>query len=142
MRVIARLNIGGPARHAVILQQGLSDAGYESVLVHGTPTPDEGSFEPLLASRGLTSVRLAGLGRRVNAFDDVVAFCSLLSLVFREQPDILHTHTAKAGILGRWAAKLAGVPLIFHTAHGFGFNDFPRPAIRNFYISMVQQQQQ
>jgi glycosyltransferase involved in cell wall biosynthesis len=131
VRVIARLNIGGPARHAVILQQGLSDAGYESVLVHGTPTPDEGSFEPLLASRGLTSVRLAGLGRRVNAFDDLVAFWSLLSLVFREQPDILHTHTAKAGTLGRLAGWLLNLTRgrrrrcqLVHTFHGHVFSDY------------------
>src|SRR5262249_60783893 len=52
----------------------------------------------------------------------------------RERPQVVHTHSSKAGILGRWAAKLAGVPFIFHTAHGFSFNDFQRPAVRNFYI--------
>src|SRR5204863_6512615 len=54
----------------------------------------------------------------------------------RERPEIVHTHTAKAGILARWAAKLAGVPYIFHTSHGFGFNDFQRRIERSFYIGL------
>jgi glycosyltransferase involved in cell wall biosynthesis len=74
------------------------------------------------------------LVREVRPIKDILAFVSLWQFFRREQPDIVHTHTAKAGILGRWAAKLAGVPFIFHTAHGFGFNDFQRPAVRNFYI--------
>jgi glycosyltransferase involved in cell wall biosynthesis len=61
---------------------------------------------------------------------------NLWRLFRRERPQIVHTHTSKAGIIGRWAAKLAGVPLVFHTAHGFGFNDFQRPAVRKFYIAL------
>src|SRR5688572_3823659 len=57
-----------------------------------------------------------------------------MKLFRKERPIIVHTHSSKAGILGRWAARLAGVPFIFHTAHGFGFNDFQRPAVRSFYI--------
>jgi glycosyltransferase involved in cell wall biosynthesis len=144
IRVIARLNIGGPARHAVILQQGLTDAGYRSVLVHGTPTPDEGSFEQLLASRGLTSVRLAGLGRRVNPFDDIVAFWSLLSLIFREQPDILHTHTAKAGTLGRLAGWLLNLTRrrhrrcqLVHTFHGHVFSNY-FSKVGSFIVRLIE----
>src|SRR5206468_714257 len=65
-----------------------------------------------------------------------LAFFKLWRLFRRERPDIVHTHSAKAGIIGRWAAKLAGVPFIFHTAHGFGFNDVQRPGVRKFYISL------
>jgi glycosyltransferase involved in cell wall biosynthesis len=144
IRVIARLNIGGPARHAVILQQGLTDAGYTSVLVHGTPTPDEGSFEQLIASRGLTSVRLAGLGRRVNPFDDIVAFWSLLSLIFREQPDILHTHTAKAGTLGRLAGWLLNLTRrrhrrcqLVHTFHGHVFSNY-FSKVGSFIVRLIE----
>src|SRR5206468_9802109 len=66
------------------------------------------------------------LVREVQPVKDALAFLQLWRFFRRERPQIVHTHTAKAGIIGRWAAKLAGVPLIFHTAHGFGFNDFQR----------------
>jgi glycosyltransferase involved in cell wall biosynthesis len=66
--------------------------------------------------------------------EDLRAIIYLWRLFRRERPDIVHTHSSKAGILGRWAAWLAGVPVIFHTAHGFGFNDFQRPLVRNVYV--------
>src|SRR5262245_11709889 len=72
--------------------------------------------------------------REVRPLTDARAFLSLWQFFRRERPKIVHTHSSKAGILGRWAARLAGVPLIFHTAHGFGFNDFQRPAVRRLYI--------
>src|SRR5262245_12013268 len=72
--------------------------------------------------------------REVRPITDFRAFLSLWNFFRRERPQIVHTHSSKAGILGRWAAKLAGVPVIFHTAHGFGFNDFQRPAVRRFYV--------
>src|SRR5436190_21222820 len=76
------------------------------------------------------------LVREVRPLKDALAFFSLWRFFRDERPQIVHTHSAKAGIIGRWAAKLAGVPLIFHTAHGFGFNDFQRPMVRNFYVSL------
>ena len=53
----------------------------------------------------------------------------------RERPDVVHTHSTKAGILARWAARLAGVPVIFHTVHGFGFNDFQSPIVRSTIVA-------
>jgi glycosyltransferase involved in cell wall biosynthesis len=125
MRAIARLNVGGPARHAVILNAGLDANGFRTVLVHGTPGVDEGSFEELIVEASIRAVRVPGLGRRVSVIGDVVAFSSLLRLVFRERPDILHTHTAKAGALGRTAGFLYNCTrrrrercLLVHTFHG------------------------
>jgi glycosyltransferase involved in cell wall biosynthesis len=74
------------------------------------------------------------LVREIRPLKDTLALLRLWRFFRRERPDIVHTHSTKAGIVGRWAAKLAGVPLIFHTAHGFGFNDFQSTAVRNFYI--------
>jgi glycosyltransferase involved in cell wall biosynthesis len=125
VRAIARLNIGGPARHAVILSERLAAKGFDTLLVHGTPAADEGSFEGLLTSRAVRAVRVPGLGRRVNAAGDLVAFWHLLRLLFREAPDILHTHTAKAGAIGRVAGTLYNVTrsrerrcILVHTFHG------------------------
>jgi glycosyltransferase involved in cell wall biosynthesis len=131
MRAIARLNVGGPARHAVILEHGLRERGFETLLVHGTPTSDEGSLEELIARRAVPAVRVPGLGRRVKPWSDLVALWHLLRLISREKPDILHTHTAKAGTLGRVAGILFNLTrrrarrcLLVHTFHGHVFSGY------------------
>src|SRR5687767_10234458 len=83
---------------------------------------------------GLMRFWIPPLVREVRPIQDALALFQLWRLFRRERPHIVHTHSAKAGILGRWAAKLAGVPIIFHSVHGFGFNDFQKPLVRNFYI--------
>ena len=126
LRVIARLNIGGPARHAVILNRGLNAEGYRTLLAHGRPAPEEGDLEELVFRNGLEAVRVPGLGRRIHATSDVIAFWTLLKLLFRERPDIVHTHTAKAGALGRCAGFVFNLTrtsrrarcAIVHTFHG------------------------
>ena len=131
MRAIARLNVGGPARHAVILEHGLRERGFETLLVHGTPTSDEGSLEELIARRAVRAFRVPGLGRRVKPWSDLVALWHLLRLISREKPDILHTHTAKAGTLGRVAGILFNLTrrrarrcLLVHTFHGHVFSGY------------------
>ena len=82
----------------------------------------------------LSRIWIPALIREVRPFQDALAFITLWRVFRRDRPQVVHTHSSKAGILGRWAAHFAGVPFIFHTAHGFGFNDFQRPAVRNFYL--------
>src|SRR4029450_3022063 len=90
LRAIARLNVGGPARHAVILEHGLRERGFETLLVHGTPTSDEGSLEELIESRAVRAIRVPGLGRRVKPWSDLVAFCNLLRLISVRKTDMWH----------------------------------------------------
>ena len=125
IRVIARLNVGGPARHVVLLNEGLERRGYDTLLVHGSVDESEASLEPLAADAGLATVRIAELGRRIRLLDDALAFWKLLRLVFDAKPDIVHTHTAKAGALGRVAAFTFNMTrrrrdrcVIAHTFHG------------------------
>jgi glycosyltransferase involved in cell wall biosynthesis len=125
LRAIARLNIGGPARHAIILDEGLRARGFECLLVHGSPSPEEGSFEALLDEHSVRSIRIHGLGRRVHVWSDLVAFWRFVRILLREKPDIVHTHTAKAGALGRTAAVVVNFirpaarrSLLLHTYHG------------------------
>jgi glycosyltransferase involved in cell wall biosynthesis len=125
LRAIARLNIGGPSRQAVILDRGLRASGFDCVLVHGTIGPDEGSFEHLLDQYAVRSIRIPQLGRRVYPWSDLLAFWRLVRNIFHEKPDIVHTHTAKAGALGRAAALVFNLSrpgkqraLIVHTFHG------------------------
>lgn len=123
VRLIARLNIGGPARHVTILDRGLRARGHDTLLVFGPVGAGEGSLEDLTAS--LRSRKVAELGRRIRPLDDVVAFARIVALLFRERPDVVHTHTAKAGTLGRLAAAVFNATrpkrrraLVVHTFHG------------------------
>ena len=136
VRVIARLNVGGPARHAVLLSRGLDARGYRGLLVFGETTPDEGSFADLAEAAGVCTERVSTLGRRLHAWSDLQAFSRLLRVLWRECPDIVHTHTAKAGALGRLGAALFNLmrrrsrrALVVHTFHGHVFvGYFPRVA--------------
>jgi glycosyltransferase involved in cell wall biosynthesis len=117
MRVITRLAGGGPPIHATLLNRRLQDYGFDSVLVFGECSAHEINVESLLASTDLVE-RVPMLGARLNPLRDLVALFQIWRLILRYQPDIVHTHTAKAGFIGRIAAILAGVPHIVHTYHG------------------------
>jgi glycosyltransferase involved in cell wall biosynthesis len=121
LRVIARLNVGGPALHVTYLTEGLAGRGYETTLVAGDVARGEASMAFVAARRGLSVVRAPGLSREVSPLHDLAAVLRLAQLIRREQPDILHTHTAKAGAVGRLAAALSGRArprVVVHTFHG------------------------
>jgi len=118
VRVIARLNVGGPARQAILLTERLDPARYDSILVTGHVSPHEGDMTNAARARGVFPIVLTGLGRAPSPLDDLRALIGLFRILLREQPAILHTHTAKAGALGRVAGLLAGVPTRIHTFHG------------------------
>src|SRR5262245_49075651 len=131
--VITKLELGGAQKVTLMTLERLPRDKYELGLVTGP--------EGLLVdwANRIPALQLewnGSLVREVRPLQDALAFLKLWRLFRRERPAIVHTHSAKAGIIGRWAARLAGVPLIFHTAHGFGFNDFQRPAVRNFYLAL------
>ena len=122
-RIIARLNVGGPALHTTLLTHALRPT-WDTVLATGRVASGEMEAGHLLARYDVQPVRIPGLGRAPRLRDDVRAFFALLQLLRRERPDIVHTHTAKAGALGRVAARLAGVPHVVHTFHGHVFHGY------------------
>ena len=131
LRLIARLNVGGPARHAVILDAGLRRLGVNTMLTFGPVGPAEGSLESLATGRGIPVRRIEQLGRRITPWDDLRAFAAIVQLLRRWRPDVLHTHTAKAGTLGRVAAMLHNCTLprkrrcaVVHTFHGHVFTGY------------------
>ena len=117
LRIITRMNVGGPAWQVSVLTRGLPRHGIENILVSGEVKGGEADYLELQDSN-LPVVRLAGLGRSVRLLGDLTAFVSLIRLMRAERPDIVHTHTAKAGFVGRLAAIVAGVPVVVHTYHG------------------------
>jgi glycosyltransferase involved in cell wall biosynthesis len=128
LRAIARLNIGGPARHAAILSDRLREHGFDTVLAYGSVDAAEGSLEYLVAARRIRATKVPELGRGIQWRSDLKALYGLVRLMFRERPDIVHTHTAKAGALGRVAALAYNVTrrrgrrcVVIHTFHGHIF---------------------
>lgn len=118
LRVIGRLNVGGPAIHAVLLTERLDPSRYASVLLTGTESPDEGNHFAL-HGRSLSSVKVIPTsGGRPDWRRDGTALLELYRCIKSYRPHIVHTHTAKAGVLGRLAARCAGVPVVVHTYHG------------------------
>lgn len=136
LRVIARLNIGGPALHAVLLTERLDPARYDSLLVAGTEEPSEGNYLALQGRTLGTLVLIPALGREIRGFQDLAALFRLIRLIRRVRPHIVHTHTAKAGTLGRLAALLTGVPLLLHTYHGHVFHGYFSPAKTRCFLAI------
>jgi glycosyltransferase involved in cell wall biosynthesis len=134
MRIIARLNIGGPAVHVALVTAGLNDRQFTSTLVTGTIGPAEGDMSYLAREMGIEPVVIPGLGREISPLDDLRALAALARLMRRERPHIVHTHTAKAGLVGRLAAFLTGAPVIVHTFHGHVFRGYFGPLKTRLFI--------
>lgn len=118
LRLFSRLNVGGPSIHVVLLTAGLRAYNYHTRLVVGHESPQEGNLLQWAHSQGVECEQLDGLGREIRLLSDFRSLVAIYRLIRQFRPEIVHTHTAKAGVLGRVAARLAGVPVIVHTFHG------------------------
>ena len=134
LRIIARLNIGGPAIHTILLTEKLNRNLFDSVLVAGSEDEHEGNMLNLMGENNVSPLVIPELGRDITFKDDIVAFFKIYRLIRRIMPQIVHTHTAKAGAIGRLAAKLAGVPVIVHTFHGHVFHSYFGRLKTNFFL--------
>jgi glycosyltransferase involved in cell wall biosynthesis len=135
VRIIARLNVGGPAKHVVWLTSGLEEAGYRSLLVAGTVPEGEEDMSYFAEQTGVTPLYIPEMSREISLKDAITTW-KLFRLLLRERPDIVHTHTAKAGTVGRVAGffyrwltpgVLAGRPRpckFVHTYHGHVFHSY------------------
>ncbi len=117
--IVTRLMVGGPSIQTILLTEGLSKDGFRCTLIYGTEDPHEGNMRHLAQSKGLQSIVLPELGKQINPKADLIALVKLYKLMKRERPHVVHTHLTKAGVLGRLAARMAGVPVIVHTYHGY-----------------------
>ena len=123
LRIIARLNIGGPAVHTILLTEGLNNNEFDSILVTGTIDKGEKDMLYFAKSKNVMPIIIPQLKRKINLFNDAIAFWKIFCIVKKERPDIIHTHTAKAGALGRGAGVLYNLTSVhkcklIHTFHG------------------------
>ncbi len=123
-RIITRLSVGGSSVHCILLAAHLNKEAFDVTLIKGSEAADEGNLENLLIQKQVTPLLVRRLKREMAFWDDLAAFVELYRRMRQERPDIVHTHSAKAGALGRVAAKLAGVPIIIHTFHGHLFRGY------------------
>jgi glycosyltransferase involved in cell wall biosynthesis len=135
VRIITRLNIGGPAIHTILLTRELPRLGYRSVLVAGDCEDGEGDMGYLLDAASPVH-RIPDLSRSVSPVRNLRAFWKLWRMLRKERPSIAHTHTAMAGCLGRAAAILAGVPVIIHTFHGNSLRQYFSPAASAVFLAV------
>jgi glycosyltransferase involved in cell wall biosynthesis len=137
--VIARMNLGGPAHQASFLSgRRFYPERYETLLVHGQLAPGEGSMADLAAQEGAETIYLPSLRQPVSPFHDPRALAQLRAIVRRFRPDLVHTHTAKAGFLGRSAALLGlrPRPVLVHTFHGHVLEGYFGPAKTKVYRNL------
>jgi glycosyltransferase involved in cell wall biosynthesis len=121
VHVIARLNVGGAALTVLELAAGQRRQGHDVLVVAGTIPPGEASMEHLAEELAVPYLHLAALQRELSATGDLAAVRALRRLIRERRPDVLHTHTAKAGATGRIAAVVSGrarPPAVLHTFHG------------------------
>jgi glycosyltransferase involved in cell wall biosynthesis len=131
------MNIGGPAVHIAGLMAGLDPCVYENRLIVGRPGRDEGDMGYLLKAEDLPPpMVIPELGRSVSPVRDLVTAAKLVPLLRRQRPHIVETHTAKAGFVGRLAARLAGVPIVLHVFHGHVFYGYFGPVQTRVYIGL------
>jgi glycosyltransferase involved in cell wall biosynthesis len=134
LHVITRMVKGGAQENTLATTVGFSGPGWSSSLVTGPALGPEGSLEPECLAAGVRMLRVPELVRELSPRRDLIALQRLTELMRREHPHIVHTHTSKAGILGRIAARRARVPVVVHTPHGHVFHSYEGRAKTRLFV--------
>jgi len=134
IHVITRLTLGGSSENTMSTMETLERAGYAGTLALG-PESESGTVADA-RRRGCRIVPIASLGREVRPARDVAAVVALWRLFRRARPAIVHTHTSKAGFIGRLAARLAGVPAVIHQPHGHVFYGYWGPRRTALFVAL------
>ncbi len=132
--IITKLELGGAQQNTLFTVSHLDRDQFSPVLITG-----RGGILDAEAAK-MQGVKIYFTGsviRDIRPWKDLTAFLEIYRILKTERPAIVHTHSSKAGILGRWAAWFAGVPVIIHTIHGFGFNDF-QPWPLRFLLILIE----
>ncbi len=121
LHIITRLDKGGSAQDTLLTTSRLDKEKFDVILISGHINDPDKEIANFIAQKKLDYFLIPELEREINPWKDIKAFWAIFNFIKKEKIDIVHTHTSKAGILGRWAAKLAGVKTLVHTPHGHIF---------------------
>jgi glycosyltransferase involved in cell wall biosynthesis len=136
VHVITRLIVGGAQENTLISCEGQHDRGQEVTLITGPPMGPEGSLLERARCYGYRVEVLDSMRRAILPGRDYLTYRALVRRFRELRPDVVHTHSSKAGIIGRWAAAQAGVPVIVHTIHGLAFTASTSKLVNGFYKLM------
>jgi len=134
VHVITRLIVGGAQENTILSCRGLRLRGHEVILLTGPETGAEGDMLAQTVASGVEVEVIRHLRRAIQPVHDVLGLAELVIALKRLKPDVVHTHSSKAGILGRLAGRIAGVPVIVHTIHGLPFFGRQSRFINGVYI--------
>ncbi len=144
LRVLTRLNIGGPAVHASVLSAGLDSERFSTCLVVGESDAREGDLSERFKGHPTRLIQIKSLRRSIRPWADAVALLQIVLIVWKERPDILHTHMAKSGTLGRLAGILYNrigygrtsgkKAVLIHTFHGHVLEGYFHPWLTRAFI--------
>jgi len=133
VHIITRLIVGGAQENTLLSCEGQHHHGHDVTLITGPPLGPEGSLMARAQSYGYRVEIMDDMRRSILPFKDLRTYRRLVRRLEELNPDVVHTHSSKAGIVGRWAARRAGVPAIVHTIHGLAFTASTRPVVNHAY---------
>ena len=136
LHLITHFAVGGATETVMTTCRHMDRERFETAILSGATPADEQSLRQQAVQSGLRVHELPGLGRSIRPGSDARAYRDLVRWLRNYGPDIVHTSSSKAGILGRLAAAQAGVPVILHTVFGWGHHDYMKPWTRRFYITL------
>jgi glycosyltransferase involved in cell wall biosynthesis len=136
LQIITLFSVGGATETVISLARGLKEKGYEVTVVSGPHIESEGDMMPIAHDAGIQVRIVPHLQRDIHPINDIRSLFSLMKIIKDGNYDIVHTHSSKAGILGRLAALFVGEKNIVHTIHGLPFHDYQSSFIRHIFISV------
>ena len=136
VHIITRLIIGGAQENTLLSCEGQHDRGLEVTLITGPAIGPEGSLMERATSYGYRVEVIDEMRRAILPGKDLRTYKLLVKRLRELKPDVVHTHSSKAGIIGRWAAHKAGVPWIVHTIHGLPFGPSEAKVNNRLYIAL------
>ena len=135
VHIITRLTLGGSARNTIDSAAAAARGGYRTILATG-PSGDEVDITSTAESTGCELAFIPSLRRQVSPVHDVMALAQTTRLIRRHRAHIVHTHTSKAGFIGRLAAFFCRVPIIIHTPHGHIFHSYYGKTLTRFFVTL------